>query len=62
MKPSTNLCHELWDELGWCNPSVEHGDEVHGDGDGHMLKMIKLNLEKKKEKNKNRDDQDKDIW
>ena len=33
---------------------MEHGDEVHGDGDGHMLKMIKLNLEKKKEKNKNR--------
>ena len=53
MKPSTNLCHELRNELGWCNPSVEHGHEVHGDGVGHMLKMIKLNLEKKKEKNKN---------
>ena len=33
---------------------MEHGDEVHGDRDRHMLKMIKLNLEKKKEKNKNR--------
>ena len=32
---------------------MEHGDGVHGDGDGHMLKMIKFNLEKKKEKNKN---------
>jgi hypothetical protein len=27
-------------------------DEVHRDGDGHVLTMIKLNLEKKKEKNK----------
>ena len=27
-------------------------DEVHGDGGGHEMKMIKLNLEKKKEKNK----------
>ena len=61
MKPSTNLCHELCDELGWCNPSVAHGDEVHGDRDGYMLKMIKLNLENKKEKNKNRDDQVKGI-
>ena len=33
---------------------MEHGDEVHGDGDGHVLKMIKLQLEKKKEKNKNK--------
>ena len=40
---------------------MEHGDEVHGDRDRHMLKMIKLNLEKKKEKNKNRDDQGKGI-
>ena len=40
---------------------MEHGDEVHRDGDGHMLKMITLNLEKKKEKNKNRDDQGKGI-
>ena len=38
---------------------MEHGDEVHGDGNGHMLMMIKLNLEKKKEKNINRDDQGK---
>jgi hypothetical protein len=28
-------------------------DKVHGDGDEHLLMMIKLNLEKKKEKNKN---------
>ena len=35
---------------------MEHGDEVHGYGDGHMLRMIELNLEKKKEKNKNRDE------
>ena len=37
---------------------MEHGDEVHGDGDGHVLKMIKLQLEKKK-KNKNKVDQGK---
>ena len=48
-------------EQGWYIPSEEHGDEVHGDGDGHVLKMIKLNLKKKKEKNKNRDDQGKCI-
>jgi hypothetical protein len=36
-------------------------DEVHRDGGGHVLMMIKLNLEKKKEKNKNRDDQGKAI-
>ena len=35
---------------------MEHGDEVHGDGDGHVLMMIKLNLEKKQERNKNRVD------
>ena len=29
---------------------MEHGDEVHEDGDGQVLKAIKLNLEKKKEK------------
>ena len=33
---------------------MEHGDEVLGDRDGHLLKMIKLNLEKKKEKQKSR--------
>ena len=27
-------------------------DEVHGDGGGHEMKMIKFNLENKKEKNK----------
>jgi hypothetical protein len=32
---------------------VEHGDEVHGDEDGHVLMIIKLNLEKKKEKKQN---------
>ena len=68
MKPSTNLCHELWYELGWCNPSVEHGDtqemviitwnaEMTTCDDDQVL-----NLEKKKEKNKNRDDQGKGIW
>ena len=36
-------------------------DEVHGDGGGHEMKMIKHNLEKKKEKNKNREDQGKGI-
>ena len=36
-------------------------DEVHGDGGGDEMKMIKLNLEKKKEKNKIRDDQGKGI-
>ena len=36
-------------------------DEVHGDGGGHEMKMIKLNLEKKKEKNKIQDDQGKGI-
>ena len=40
---------------------MEHGDEVHGDRYGHVLKMIKLQLEKKKEKNKNKVDQDKGI-
>ena len=40
---------------------MEHGDEVHGDEDGHVLMMIKLNLEKNKEKNKNREDQGKGI-
>ena len=32
MKPSANLCHELWYELGWCNPSEEH--------DGTQMVMI----------------------
>jgi hypothetical protein len=31
---------------------MEQGDEVHGDGDGYVLKMIKLQVEKKKEKTK----------
>ena len=31
---------------------MEHDDEVHGDGDGHVLMMIKLNLVNKKEKTK----------
>ena len=54
----TNLCHELWNELGWCNPSVKHGgtqekvlitwnDEMATCDDDQVL-----NLEKKKEKNK----------
>ena len=40
---------------------MEHGDEVHGGEDGHVLKMIKLQPEKKKEKNKNKVDQGKGI-
>jgi hypothetical protein len=40
---------------------TKHGDEVHGDRDGHVLMMIKLQLEKKKEKNKNKVDQGKCI-
>ena len=60
MKLSTNLCHELWYELGWCNPSVEHGDTQEKVmitcDDGQVL-----NLEKKKEKNKNQEDQGKGI-
>ena len=40
---------------------MEHGDEVHGDRDGYMLKMINLNMENKKEKNKNQEDQGKGI-
>ena len=32
-------------------------NEVHGDGGGHEMMMIKLNMEKKKEKNKNQEDQ-----
>jgi len=40
---------------------MEHGDEVHVDGDGHVLKMFKLQLEKKKVKNKNKVDQGKCI-
>jgi hypothetical protein len=28
-------------------------DEVHRDGDGHVLMIIKLNMKKKKKKNKN---------
>ena len=40
---------------------MEHGDEVHGDRDGHVFKMIKLQLEKKKEKNKSKVDQGKGI-
>ena len=60
MKPSTNLCRELWFELGWCK--VIDQDEVHGDEGGHVLMMIKLNLEMKKEKNKIQEDQGKGIW
>jgi hypothetical protein len=42
MKPCTNLCHEWWYELGWCNPSKEHGGTqivmliTWNDEDGHM--------------------------
>ena len=31
---------------------MEHGDKVHGDGDGLMLKKIKLNLKRRKRKTK----------
>ena len=52
----TNLCHEMWYELGWCNPSVKHGgiqemvmitcnDEMTTWDDDQVL-----NLENKKEK------------
>ena len=58
MKPNTNICHELWYELSWCNPNIEHGgtqemvmitcnDEMTTWDDDQVL-----NLEKKKEKNK----------
>jgi hypothetical protein len=68
MKPSINICHELWYELGWCNPSMEHvdtqemviitwNDEMTTCDDDQVL-----NLEKKKEKNKNQGDQGKGIW
>ena len=58
---STNLCHECHVSKDGTYQVMEHGDEVHGDGDGHVLKMIKLQLEKKKEKNKNKVDQGKGI-
>ena len=38
----TNLCYELWYELGWCNPSCEVWWHSNGDvdhmkwWDGHM--------------------------
>ena len=57
----TNLCHECHVSKVCTYQVMEHGDEVHGDGDGHVLKMIKLQLEKKKEKNKNKVDQGKGI-
>ena len=61
MKPNTNLCHELWYELGWCNPSEEHcgtqemvmitwNDKMATCDDDQVL-----NLEKKKEKNKTKE-------
>ena len=50
------FCHELWYELGWCNPSVEQGgtqemmlitwNEEMATWDDDQV----LNLEKKKEK------------
>ena len=58
---STNLCHECHVTKVGTYQVMEHGDEVHGDGDGHVLKMIKLQLKKKKEKSKNKVDQDKCI-
>ena len=58
---STNLCHECHVSKVGTYQVMEHGDEVHGDGDGHVLKMIKLQLENKKEKNKNKIDQGKGI-
>ena len=29
---------------------MEHGDEVHGDGDGHALKMIKCSAWKRRKR------------
>ena len=41
---------------------MEHGDEVHGDGDGHLMMMIKLQLGKQeREKQKPSVDQGKGI-
>ena len=37
---STNLCHECHVSKVGIFQVMEHGDEVHGDGDGHVLKMI----------------------
>ena len=67
MKPSTNLYHELWYELGWCNPSEEYGGTqmvmliTWNDENATCDDDQVLNLEKKKEKNKNQEDQDKCI-
>ena len=58
---STNLYHECHVSKVGTYQVMEHGDEVYGDGDGHVLKMIKIQLEKKKEKNKNKIDQGKGI-
>ena len=41
----------VWIRKGGSIQVIEQ-DEVHGDGGGNEMKMIKLNLEKKKEKNK----------
>ena len=54
---STNLCHEWWCELGWCNPSEEHGgtqmvmlitwnDEMATCDDGQELNLEKEEREK----------------
>ena len=41
---------------------MERGDEVHGDGDGHVLKMIKCSTwKRRKKKIKPYEDQGKDI-
>ena len=52
----TNLCHEMWYELGWCNPSMEHGGTQSG-GDDHMkwwrwphMMMIKCSTWKRRKR------------
>ena len=51
----------MWYELGWCNPSVEHGstqEKVLVTWNEEMAKCDDdqvLNLEKKKEKNKTKE-------
>ena len=41
---------------------MEHGDKVHGDGDGHVMMVIKLQLGKEeREKQKSYGDQGKGI-
>jgi hypothetical protein len=60
MKPSTNLCDELWYELGWCNPSEERGDDHMKWWDGHIWWWSSARLGKE-EREKQKWAQGKDI-